>query len=258
MKVSKICVFILMFLFLSSDISYAQRTREYINKIAKYGSRGKLEKANQELNKIKQSYYAYKRMSGWSEIIEDALEEKVDDEFVMHFFKGAAYENKLLHDEAINEYKKAIAINSNYYIVHYNLGVCYNRKELFNEAIAAYKQAIAINSDDERVHFKLALIYKQKALGDEAIAEYKKAIAINPKHIAAHNNLGVCYYQRGLFDEAIAEYKKAIAIDPDHSGQSNLEAAYREKEEIERRKCGMTRKYPPTKILIIFRKEPER
>lgn len=127
---------------------------------------------------------------------------------------GVAYFEKCMFNEAIVEFKKAIAINPHLADSHNNLGMAYYAKGLLDKAIYEYTEAIAIEPDFAEAHYNLALAYGAKGVVDEEISEYKKTLAINPDLAEAHGNLGVAYMDKGMLDEAIVEYLTALVINP--------------------------------------------
>jgi len=159
----------------------------------------------------------------WSYVI-SAFPEKIPTAHTglgnVHFKKGRL-------DDAIVEYKRALAIDPNYSEAHYNLGITYANNSMLDEAISEFKKALIINPNFTEAHFNLGVTYKKKDMLDEAISEYKKALNINPNLARAHNNLGLAYIKKGKLDESISEYKKALAINPNYAkAHYNLGIAY--------------------------------
>jgi len=140
---------------------------------------------------------------------------------------GFAYDKKGRLDEAIAEYKRALAIDPNYAKSHYNLGIIYVNKSMFDEAISEFKKALTIDPNYVEAHCNLGIAYGSKNMFDEAISEFKKALTINPNYVEANTNLGAAYHRKGEFDKAISEYKRAIAVKPDFSVvHNNLALSY--------------------------------
>jgi tetratricopeptide (TPR) repeat protein len=218
------------------------------------------------------SYWTYERASVWRgpfSLWMDAVK-KSPHKTRPHNALGHAYEyNKGMLDEAISEYKKALAINPNYYKAHNNLGVAYARKGRLDEAISEYKKTLAIKPSFVEAYNNLGVAYARKGRLDEAISEYKRvlilkpryaetyynlgnaydkmnsfdkaiakykrALILNPQYADAHNNLGATYIKKGMFDEAIAEYKQALAIKPRHTrAHYNLGTAYLKKGDLDK------------------------
>ena len=132
--------------------------------------------------------------------------------FQAHYNLGDAYGKKGRLDEAISEYKKALAMNPRYTKAYNNLGVAYSDKGMLDEAISKYKKALTINPNHVMSHYNLGNAYDKKGNSDEAISEYKKALSINPNFAEAHNNLSVTYYSKGNYKLAIVHCNKAIEL----------------------------------------------
>jgi len=100
---------------------------------------------------------------------------------------------------------------------------------MFDEAIAEYKKAIAIDPNDADAYADLGMVYGEKGMLDEAIAECKKAIAIDPNHAKAHNNLAVAYYGKEQYGLAIKYCDKTIELGEEvHPGFLRALEPYRE------------------------------
>ncbi len=212
MIVLRISGLVLMILFLAVGTSCSQTIEEYLGKGLEYGAQGKFEEAEKEFKKTLEIDQFYEQAEECLRLIEDVLEKRVESEVVIHLFKGGTYHDKGMIDEAIAEYKKAIAIDPNYVSAHHLLGIACHDKGMIDEAIAEYKKAIAIDPNHVSAHHNLGIAYSSKGMTDEAIAEYKKAIAIDPKDASAHNNLAVRYYMQGRYDLAVKHCDKAIEL----------------------------------------------
>ena len=59
-----------------------------------------------------------------------------------------------------------------------------------DEAMVEYRAAIALKPQSAAPHNNLGNALRDLGRRDEAMAEYRAAIALNPKYAAPHNNLG--------------------------------------------------------------------
>jgi tetratricopeptide (TPR) repeat protein len=90
-------------------------------------------------------------------------------------------------------------------------------------AIEQYRKAVALNEDYAPAHFKLGVaLGADKSTQPEAIAEYKKAITLKTNFAGPHLALGNLLQTQGSKD-APAEWREAISINPD---QDNDNAFY--------------------------------
>ena len=110
------------------------------------------------------------------ERVDDAkseLEEAINEEPTNHlyyYFLGYLYDFQEDADNAIEQYKKAIELNPEYYEANYNLGVVYYNKardiisEMNNLSLAEYAIQETAYTDRASVHFKESLPYFEKAV----------------------------------------------------------------------------------------------
>ena len=161
------------------------------------------------------------------------------------FFLGQALQGLERHEDAIEAFKKSIALNpdlkhNDYQVsnAHYRLGQTLIKIGLTNEGerelkIAADLKAAAFKSDEARIQAftsiegnKLSELVASEGLMAEAPARdvktrqalqneedfYKKVIA------AAHNNIGLLSAERQDFSKAMAEFRLASKSDPKLEG----------------------------------------
>jgi serine/threonine-protein kinase len=131
-----------------------------------------------------------------------------------HIDLGNVLRSKGELDQGIASYRKAIALRPQYYLAHLNLGAALGNKGELDEAIVCYRKAIALNPKHFLAHYDLGAALQDKGERDEAIACYRKAIELDPKVALVHNALGFALQAKGELDEAIACYRKAIELDP--------------------------------------------
>lgn len=220
---------------------YSERTREPYEKGLIYGAKGKFEVARETfagVTDVNPRYILSVRQLKM--MTDDVLEGRVEKEAAIHVFRGAQYHTRYQTHEyngieiyrmvfkkgyeprsvkhlkkAIEEYKKAIAINPNIAVAHHALGKAY-AWEFRNKAIEEYKKAIAIDPDESLTHFFLGSVYHHRDMPDEAIKEMKEAeiLGIEPTshRIYVQIILGREYHRTGKYDLAVKHYEKAIEL----------------------------------------------
>jgi len=138
--------------------------------------------------------------------------QKTMEDFLTHFSKAVAYENKGKYDWAIRElnianrispnnphiifaygsiflnsgnfisaedkFKEAIRIYPFYVDAYYNLGLIYNQQKRFMEAKNILEKGISLGSDDASLHFELAKAYKASGNFVEAKRELEFALRV--------------------------------------------------------------------------------
>ena len=139
----------------------------------------------------------------------------------MHFNLGNAYKAKDNLDAAIQSYRAALALESDYVDAHRNLGIALRAKGELTEALASFKRAIALQPNYAEVHSNLGLVLKELGRLEESIISYQKAIALKPTYAEAYCNLGVALKEQGKLNEALEHYFKAISLKPDYAQAHN-------------------------------------
>jgi tetratricopeptide (TPR) repeat protein len=99
----------------------------------------------------------------------------------------------------------------------YHLGDLYERSAQYPQAIEAYKKVVALKPDMGYAYFKIGTAYNRIDKPAEAAEAFEKAVKYLPGFAVAYNNLGVAYGKLGKLDEEIAVLKKAIELRPSYA-----------------------------------------
>ncbi|OHD68477.1 MAG: hypothetical protein A2W19_02970 [Spirochaetes bacterium RBG_16_49_21] len=102
-----------------------------------------------------------------------------------HFDAGLKYQKEKNHNEALAEFKKAVAVDQKFTMAYYNMGV----------------NCLILKSYD------VAVQYLREAVGQEK--DFSEAQML----------IGHCYYQKKQYNKAIEELTKAIDIDGNEGSQ---------------------------------------
>ncbi len=93
------------------------------------------------------------------------------------------------------------------------LGDTYKRGGNLTQAIEEYKKAVSINSNYDRAYYSLGVAYKDNQQFDLAIDALNKALLITPSYTKAYETLGVVYQEKNDLENAITNYQRAIDTD---------------------------------------------
>jgi tetratricopeptide (TPR) repeat protein len=164
------------------------------------------------------------------------------------------------HDLAVEQFQKAINIDSNRALLYYNSGISLYSLGRIEESIEILKTALEkepgnsqitnyLNSIADKKESTLKVSsqshneqeYLQKGIAshklgqiDEAIYWYQKTLEINPENTAVLSNIGAAFQTSGKLDEAVASYQKAITIKPDYAdAYYNLGVVLKEQEKLD-------------------------
>ena len=130
---------------------------------------------------------------------------------------GAALQSENRLDEAIEHYRRAIAIRADYAPAYINLGAALRAKGETAEAIATYEHALALRPDYPEAHYNLANSLLDDGKPDEAIHHFRRAMQSAADSADIHTNLGIALAETGQVTDAIAQFRDALRIDPNSS-----------------------------------------
>jgi tetratricopeptide (TPR) repeat protein len=117
----------------------------------------------------------------------------------------------------------ALAVTHNNYIAHYCLGCESEQQGRTDEAISNYKAALAENPFYGPPYGKLGKIYYAQGRLNEAIDYFYKELFVSPISVNCRNNLGIALADNGRLDEAISHFTLALRLKPDSvQTQENL------------------------------------
>ncbi len=130
---------------------------------------------------------------------------------------GEAHDKLGDYDQAVEEFKRALKINPNYFFGLNNLGNVYGKQRKYVEAISNFQKAINQKPDYSPAHYNIARAYHLVGKKQEAAESYRKAIQFNPYFEQAFYNLAYLSMELSGFDEAIENFNKFIKMQPNHS-----------------------------------------
>ena len=86
-------------------------------------------------------------------------------------------------DEAIAEWRKAIALSPNYAQAYNDLGAEMSRRGRGGEALAAWQRATEVNPGFAPAHFNLGNAWDARGKGGAALAAWRAGLAVDPSHV---------------------------------------------------------------------------
>ncbi len=91
---------------------------------------------------------------------------------------------------------------------------CYSLKQ-YKEAVENYTRAIQLQSNTGRFFNNRGCVYADLGEYDKAISDYNKAIELAPDYATPYNNRGSIYIFQKKYDEAISDLNRAIELKPE-------------------------------------------
>lgn len=125
-----------------------------------------------------------------------------------------ALENRQF-DEAISQYKQALAIHQNVPEILVNLGMALTMQRRFPEALAVLKHAVSLDDKNPDAFFNAGNVYKDAGQYKDAMQMYRHALALRPDFFEAWVNMGLVLRELKSPAEAVLAYKNALNISPE-------------------------------------------
>lgn len=116
--------------------------------------------------------------------------------------------------DPITLYLKTIPHKPDSARLYNNLAMAYSDRGKIDEAIVQYKKAIAVGDYYPQTHYNLANAYLEKGDFVMAMKELKRSLEIDEDFIYTHEKLATIYYQQGKFSLAAREAKKVLELEP--------------------------------------------
>ena len=130
------------------------------------------------------------------------------------------------HAEALQHCQEAMRIEPGNAEGHNNLGMELAAAGRHDEAIASFREAIQLDPRLATAHANLGTAFAAAGDSQAAIRHLAEAIRLEPKNVAAHNNLGILLASGGRLDEAIEHFETALRLRPDNrEAEANLARA---------------------------------
>jgi Flp pilus assembly protein TadD len=95
----------------------------------------------------------------------------------------------------------------------FNVALDLMKNNRFGDAVAEWRKAMALDSDDDKAHFNLGFALSETGDLRGAATEYRKSSELNPTRAGTFASLALALAQTGDLDGAIDNYRKAEALD---------------------------------------------
>jgi tetratricopeptide (TPR) repeat protein len=145
---------------------------------------------------------------------------------------GRAYRETGFLAEAIEEFKKAVALDPHFPRAHYYLGLTYLLKDgasRLPDAEQEFKIELNSHPDEFFANYYLGIVYLMNRKWEPAISLLQKAVLIQPTNPDPYFHLGQAYQAIERYTEAIEALRKSIALNPslNHNDYQVATAHYR-------------------------------
>lgn len=134
-----------------------------------------------------------------------------------HYGIGRVYSAQSKYDQAVNEYRSAIRIDSGLVYAYNSMGIAYMNLKQYNDAVTAFKKAASLYENYSDAWANLGEAdYNLKQYPD-ALKALEMALTLKGDHPRAYTTLGLTYEATGDKQKAIEAYEQAISVAPKES-----------------------------------------
>src|SRR5262245_34351882 len=128
--------------------------------------------------------------------------------------RGDTFFARKMYEDAIVEYRNAIAIDRYNASTLNRLGLVYHQSQNLVEAERYYREAVKQNPYYLEAMNNIATIDYVRKRYDRALDQYNRALKLRPESPTILINVGACLFAMERVDEGVKAYQHALAIDP--------------------------------------------
>lgn len=132
----------------------------------------------------------------------------------VHNSLGVCYGVQGKLDLAVDAFETAIRLDPEDVMATYNLGLAHLKQGDRQKALGLFLQAHSLDGDNPEVAYQIAVCYREKDQTDAALEYLEKAARNARKGAHIFQALGECYLEKEMLQEAAKAYEKAIRQNP--------------------------------------------
>jgi tetratricopeptide (TPR) repeat protein len=121
------------------------------------------------------------------------------------------------HGIAPEEKKELVYGNQHkFFVDNYNQGITQNSTKNYEEAVEFFKKAVAVEPTYAKGHVNLGVAYSMLNDNDKALAAFEEAVRVDPSSVEAWENLGITYQTMSEYAKAREAFAKVVELDPEY------------------------------------------
>lgn len=118
-------------------------------------------------------------------------------------------------DEAIVQYREVLKHDPRSLAALMNLGIALAKSGQFESALAQFEAVLAQRPGLPEAQLHIGHVLAELGRLDDAIARYRLALAARPDNPVIYGSLGTALRQQGKIAEAVTYYRQAVKLQPD-------------------------------------------
>jgi len=146
----------------------------------------------------------------------DAAERAMPDLPTLTYNRGNLLQDMMRHDEAVESYRRAIAVNPLDLSAHSDLNALLYRLGRDDEFLRSYDDAAALYPDMPMLFTDKANMLLSAGELEKAAETFRAAIPLRPDDVMPRDGLALALARLGRFDEAVAEHEAVVKMEPEN------------------------------------------
>jgi len=115
--------------------------------------------------------------------------------------------------DAVERFKKSLAVDPDFIDARYNLGVTYQNMKAYDQALEQYKKLTRVRKSDPKFAFAAGYCYFYMNRYEKAVEWFDKVLALDPEHAQAQFALAATYEKKGDVEQAKKAWRRYLQID---------------------------------------------
>src|SRR2546422_2343085 len=115
-------------------------------------------------------------------------------------------------DDAIDAYRRVVAIDPTYAAAWNNLGLLLHRMGRYDEARESYDTAVAQDAECAEAAYNLGSLAEDQGDVEAAIAHYRRALEVSADYADAHFNLAAALARSGHGADAVMHWQRYLQL----------------------------------------------
>ncbi len=129
--------------------------------------------------------------------------------FVANYNKGITQNSTKNHDEAVEYFKKAVAVEPTFAKGHVNLGVAYSMLKDDDRALASFREAVRMDATSIEAWENLGITYQTMKEYTKAREAFAKVVELDPEDVNGKFALADMYFNEGNYEKSLEFYTQA-------------------------------------------------
>jgi len=153
-----------------------------------------------------------------------------------YFMIGVIYYEQEQYEKAVDNFKEAISINSDYPDAHNNLGLAYVKLKQYDKALKEFRKAAdnPLYQTRHNAMINIGLLYDETGEHEKSADAFRESLLVMPTNVIAMMNLAKQDRILGRDDDAMEQYNTVIKYVPGYvPAHYELAVMYRDKGDIE-------------------------